>query len=244
MNRSKTTADSFRHAMNGVLLGFKTQRNLRLHFGLGMLALLGGFVFRLTRAELALVVLAIALVILAELFNTAVETVVDMITQDYHPLAKVAKDVAAGAVLVASIAALLAGLLLFMDLRQLQERFRTPAPYEDAVQTAVIGMVMLMILIAIWKARAGYGRFLHGGIVSGHSAIAFFLCTLILLLAQQPLIGFLAIFMAILVAQSRVEAGVHSLKEVLFGALLGILLPVVLYRVAPVVLGQVAIRLP
>src|SRR5919198_4149535 len=100
MLRSKNPVDSFRFALNGILLSFRTQRHLRIHFVAAVLVLIAGFVWRLSRAELLALVFAIAGVIVAELFNTAIEAAVDLVTTDYHPLAKVAKDVSAGAVLV------------------------------------------------------------------------------------------------------------------------------------------------
>jgi diacylglycerol kinase (ATP) len=240
--RSKNSVDSFRHALNGVLLSFKTQRHLRVHFIVAVLVLIAGFVWRLPRAELLILIGAISLVILAELLNTALETVVDLVTTDYHPLAKVAKDVAAGAVLVASVNAALIGVLLFLDVPRLQERLHHPAAPEQATQTFAVGFVMLLLLLVIWKVKGGKGRFLHGGVVSGHSAIAFFLCTIIMLLSQHPLIAFVAILLALLVSQSRVECGVHTVREVLFGAMLGILIPVILYRMIPALLQSVAGR--
>jgi diacylglycerol kinase (ATP) len=234
--RPKTPVDSFRFALNGVLLSFRTQRHLRIHFILAVLVLIAGFLWRLSRPELLVLIGAISLVIIAELFNTALETVVDLVTPDYHPLAKVAKDVAAGAVLVASVNAALVGVLLFLDVEQIQQRMRYEAPKGDAVQTFAVGLVVLFILLVIWKVRGDKGRFLQGGVVSGHSAIAFFLCTIILMLSTHPVVAFLAILMALLVSQSRVETGVHTLQEVFFGALLGILIPVVLYRAIPMVL--------
>jgi diacylglycerol kinase (ATP) len=198
----------------------------------------------MSRIELAILAFAISLVILAELFNTAVETVVDLVTTDYHPLAKVAKDVAAGAVLVAAVNSVLIGLLLFIDVEELRRRIQAPPPYEDAVQTCAVGFLILLLLLVIWKVRGGRGRFLQGGVVSGHTAIAFFICTLILLISQHPFVAFLAILLALLVSQSRVETGVHTVREVLFGALLGILVPVLLYRMIPVLLQHLAGRPP
>jgi diacylglycerol kinase (ATP) len=234
--RPKRSVDSFRHALNGVLLSFKTQRHLRIHFLLALLVLLAGFVWKLPKAELLVLTGAISLVILAELFNTALETVVDLVTPEYHPLAKVAKDVAAGAVLVAAINAAVVGAILFVDLEEIRRRLEHSILPPDPVQVFAMGAVMLMLLLVIWKVRGGKGRFLQGGVVSGHSAIAFFLCTMIVLLTPHPLVGLLAILLALLVSQSRVEAGYHSLQQVLFGALLGILVPVVLYRMVPVLL--------
>lgn len=238
MLRSKSPVDSFRFALNGVLLSFRSQRHLRIHFTLAVLVLIAGFIWRLPRVELLILIGAISLVILTELFNTAVETVVDLVTTDYHPLAKVAKDVAAGAVLVASVNAALVGMLLFLDLDRIQESIQHPPVHEDALQTFAVGLLLLLLLLVIWKVRGGKGRFLQGGVVSGHSAIAFFLCTLIVMVAQHPLVAVLALLMAVLVSQSRVESGVHTLREVLLGALLGMLVPVILYRMIPVLLSQ------
>lgn len=240
--RSKSPVDSFRYALNGILLSFKTQRHLRIHFTLAVLVLIAGIVWKLSRAELLVLVFAISLVILAELFNTALETVVDLVTTDYHPLAKVAKDVAAGAVLVAAANAVLVGIVLFLDVDQIRAAVKLPPPRGAAVQAFAVGFVIMLLLLVIWKVKGGKGRFLHGGVVSGHSAVAFFLCTIILLLSQHPVVAFVAILLALLVSQSRVEAGIHTLREVLFGALLGILIPVVLYRMIPMLLQWVAGR--
>lgn len=242
MLRPKTPVDSLRFALNGVLLCFKTQRHLRIHFAVAVLVLVAGFVWRLDRAELLILVGAISLVILAELLNTALETVVDMVTTDFHPLAKVAKDVAAGAVLVAAVNAALVGAVLFLDLERLGRSLPTPPLPARGVETMAVGFLLLLLLLVIWKVRGGRGRFLHGGVVSGHSAIGFFLCTNILLLSDHPLVGFTAVLLALLVAQSRVEAGIHTVRETLLGALLGMLIPVLLHRLIPALLHPLFTR--
>jgi diacylglycerol kinase (ATP) len=239
--RPKNPIDSFRFALNGILLSFRTQRHLRIHFGVAVLALIAGFIWRLSRVELLILVIAISMVLLAELFNTALETVVDLVTMDYHPLAKVAKDVAAGAVLVTTINAAMIGAVLFLDTAQIQQLFLRPASIpSDLVRTLVVGFTLLLLLLVILKQRGGHGRFLHGGVVSGHSAIAFFLCTSMVMVARQPLISLLAVLLALLVAQSRVDAGIHSVREVALGALLGILIPVTLHAAIPMLLHAIA----
>jgi len=235
--RPKTPVDSFRFALHGVLLSYKTQRHLRIHFGLAFLALVAGFFWGLSRLELLVLIGAITLVILSELFNTALEAVVDLVTPEYHPLAKVAKDVAAGAVLVAAVNAALVGALLFLDVDHIRQRLEGGQPQVDTVQAFAVGLVMLLILLVIWKVNGGKGRFLQGGVVSGHTAIAFFLAASVLFLApNQPLIVLLSFLLALLVGQSRVEAGIHTLREVLYGALLGLLIPMILYRIIPTLL--------
>src|SRR6266849_283530 len=118
--RPKNAFDSFRYALDGILHGLRSQRHMRVHFCVAALALLAGVVFRLDRAELLVLVFAISLVISTELFNTAIESVVDLVTTTYHPLAKYAKDVAAGAVLIAALTACVVGVLLFLDADQVR----------------------------------------------------------------------------------------------------------------------------
>ena len=233
MLRPKTPLDSFRYALHGVLLSFKTQRHLRIHFTLAIVALVAGLLWGLSRLELLVLFGAIALVVVSELLNTALEAVVDLVTPEYHPLAKVAKDVAAGAVLVAAVNAALVGILLFVDAEHIRLRLLHSPRIVDSVEAFAVGMVMLFILLVIWKVTGGKGRFLQGGVVSGHTAIAFFLATSALFVAQHPLVGVLTVLLALLVAQSRVEAGIHTLREVTYGALLGILIPLMLYEIIP-----------
>jgi diacylglycerol kinase (ATP) len=237
----KRHIDSFRYALQGVLQGVKSQRHMRFHFFVAVAALLAGTIMRLNRAELLVLLFAVSLVIITELFNTAIEAVVDLVTTTYHPLAKVAKDVAAGAVLVASLNAVVVGLLLFFDVERLQQLLRAPDEHVPGqLQTVVVTLVLLLVMLVIWKVLGGRGTFLRGGVVSGHSAIGFCLCTMILLLTRNVFIAFLAILMALLISQSRVEAGIHNFQEVAIGALLGILLPVVLFRLIPEVMRHLA----
>jgi diacylglycerol kinase (ATP) len=241
--RTKNAVDSFRFALDGILHGFRAQRHMRFHFFIAVLALLAGVIYGLTRAELLVLLFSIALVLIAELFNTAVEAVVDLVTQAYHPLAKHAKDVAAGAVLIAALNAIVVGLILFFDVDRVEQIILRKREQEPGlIQMIVITMVLLLVLLVIWKVLGGKGTFLHGGVVSGHAAIGFCICTIILLLSDSPFVAFLAILMALIIAQSRVEAGIHTLQEVFIGALLGIVLPVVLFRVIPEMMRQLSTR--
>jgi diacylglycerol kinase (ATP) len=106
--------DSFGYAFQGLAYAWTTQRHLRVHAGLAALAVLLGFVFRISPAEWAVLCLTIALVSALELLNTVVETVVDLLSPGYHPLAKIAKDVAAGAVLLGAFGGIGVGGFLFL----------------------------------------------------------------------------------------------------------------------------------
>jgi diacylglycerol kinase (ATP) len=212
---------------------------MRFHFMTVALVLFSGLLFRLGKIEMLVLLFTATLVLMAEMFNTAVEVVVDMITQSYHPAAKFAKDVAAGAVLIAAVNAIVVGFVLFLwDSRPglLAERLQQP----PAIHVLLVGMLLLLILLVVWKVLGEKGTLLQGGVVSGHAAIAFFLATTILFESSNVFVAILALLLAGIVAQSRVEAHIHTVREVLIGAALGLSLAGLIYRV-PSWLGH---RLP
>ncbi len=110
--RSGTLASSFRFAWQGVAYVVRTQRNMRIHLGVATTVLVLAGALRISRLELACLLLCILAVTTLEMVNTVVEAVVDLVAEEYHPLAKIAKDVAAGAVLVGAVGASVIGLLI------------------------------------------------------------------------------------------------------------------------------------
>ena len=106
---------AFNAAIEGIIYTFKSERNMKIHYCLAVLVFVASLFFGLNRFEMILLVFAISLVIIAEMFNTAIEKTIDMITDEYHVLAKIAKDVAAGGVLIAALNAVVVGYLLFYN---------------------------------------------------------------------------------------------------------------------------------
>ena len=104
---------SFKYAGEGIWGALKTEPNLKFHFLAAFLVCILGLFFRITKIEWMVLLTTIGLIISLELTNTAIETVVNSFTEDIHPAAKKAKDVAAGAVLIAAITALIIGILIF-----------------------------------------------------------------------------------------------------------------------------------
>ena len=104
---------SFRYAFEGLVSAFKQEPNLKLHFFAGFLVLVLAFFLKLSKTDLITIIILIGLVITVELTNTAIESVVDGLTQEKHPAAKIAKDISAGAVLIASLTAFVCGILIF-----------------------------------------------------------------------------------------------------------------------------------
>lgn len=105
---------SFSFAGQGVWYVVRTQRNMRVHLLAASGAIAAGVVLRVSAAGWACVLTAIGLVLTAEALNTVVEALTDLFTEEFHPLAKIAKDTAAGAVLISSVAALGVGLAVFL----------------------------------------------------------------------------------------------------------------------------------
>lgn len=105
---------SFSWAIDGLGYTIQTQRNMRIHLFISMMVILAGILFKISRLEWALLFLTFCMVMVAEIINTAIEKAVDLITEDYHPLAKIVKNAAAGAVLLAAVAAIIIGVLIFL----------------------------------------------------------------------------------------------------------------------------------
>ena len=104
----------FKYAFSGLWYALRTQRNARVHVSIAILAILLGVVLHISAVEFALVFVAITGVFIAEMFNTVFELCIDLASPDYHPLAKIAKDVAAGAVLLSAMLSIVIGLFVFV----------------------------------------------------------------------------------------------------------------------------------
>ncbi len=232
--RAPTLLDSFNYAFEGIIHVLRTQRNLRIHFLAAIVVFAAAVALGVGRTQLIALLLSVAFVLVAEMVNSAIEGVIDVSTTSFDPNAKLAKDVAAGAVLIASVTALAVGFLVFEGAAahrttQLLDRVRS------APDLITIGALILVVLVVIaTKALTGRGTPLRGGLPSGHAALAFAgWVALTYIVADDHRFGvsFLAFVMALLVAQTRVESGVHSTLEVVYGGALGALVTLVVFQV-------------
>ncbi|NIQ93723.1 MAG: phosphatase PAP2 family protein [Desulfuromonadales bacterium] len=219
--KPKNWTESVNCAIEGIIWSVRTQRHMRYHFWAAAAILLIALFFELSALELILLVLAITFVLFAELFNTAIEVLVDLVSPDYHLLARRAKDVAAGAVLVASIGAAVLGYLalshhVFTPLEKGVRLFSQPAG--GLVLTAALVVTIIVVLL---KAHFGKGMPLHGGMPSGHAAVAFSVATSVALSQVDMIIIVLTFALAVMVSHSRLLMEIHTLGEVLAGALMG-----------------------
>jgi diacylglycerol kinase (ATP) len=232
--RAPNLIDSFNNAFEGIIHVLRTQRNMRIHFLVAAVVIVVAIVVNVTKLELVVLLLSIAFVLIAEMINTAVEAAIDIATTSFDPMAKLAKDIAAGAVLIASVNAVAVGYLVFSNKvanrsADLLDRLRQ-APAE---LTLAALLITLIVVLAV-KAYTGRGTPLRGGLPSGHAALAFAGWVAATYAAGDEhrfLISTIALIMALLVAQTRVESGIHSTIEVTFGALIGALATLIVFQV-------------
>lgn len=234
MKGQQGVARSFDHAYRGLIYAVRTQRNMRFHVVIATLVLIASLLVGVSKVELAVLVLVILLVFVTEMLNTALEFAIDLVTKEYHPLAKLAKDVSAGAVLVSSVGAVLVGYLVLADnlgplsLDTLDTIRRQPAH----LTLVALGVVVLLVLLG--KALTHSPSSFAGGMPSGHAAAAFAGWVAASFVADDGryggLVSVIALLMALLVSQSRVESGTHTPHEVAMGAVIGALVTVAAFQ--------------
>jgi diacylglycerol kinase (ATP) len=232
--RTPQILQSLNWAFEGVIHVLRSERNMRIHFALATIVLILAFSYGVTKLELMALLVAISFVLIAEMVNTAIEATIDLATTSFDPLAKIAKDIAAGAVLIASVNAVVIGYLVFADRisepsSRLVERVR-----EAPSNLTLIALILTILIVIASKALTGRGTPLSGGLPSGHAALAFGGFTAITFIVdegERVVVGFVALIMALLVAQTRVESGVHTTSEVVLGAVIGTLVTMILFQV-------------
>lgn len=214
--------DSVNCAIEGVIHAARTQKQMRYHFLAALLVLIAALFLKVSPLEFALLTVSVCLVLFAELINTALEAIVDMVSPEYHPLAKVAKDVAAGGVLVAAVSAAVMGYLIlskyiFPLYREVLGMMGTPSE-----MGTLVAILVVVIVVVILKAVSGKGTPMEGGLPSGHAAVAFSIATIVTFNTQDPITSILTMTLAVMVSHSRLLLRYHTLREVMLGAVTGI----------------------
>jgi diacylglycerol kinase (ATP) len=225
--------ESFNFALEGIIHVLRTQRNMRIHFGIAFAVLVAAVLLGVSRLELIALLLAIGFVLIAEMINTAIEGTVDVSTTSFDPNAKLAKDIAAGAVLIATVNAVVIGYLVFSEAVQDRSSRLLERLADAPAKLTLIALVLTVLLVIFTKALTHRGTPLRGGLPSGHAGLAFagWMALTMLVEQQRFLVSSVALVLALLVAQTRVESGIHSGLEVLYGAVLGALTTLVVFQV-------------
>ena len=233
MRRRPSIIESFNFAIEGIVHVLRAQRNLRIHFAIAVIVLVLAVAVGVSKIELIALLIAIAFVLVAEMINTAIEGAIDAATTSFDPMAKLAKDIAAGAVLIAAVTAVAVGYLVFAG-KAADKSARVLDRIRDApAELTLIALVLTVIIVIATKAWTGSGTPLRGGLPSGHAAIAFacwMAATYIVGESHRFVVSALTFVMAFLVAQTRVESGVHSALEVAYGGALGALVTLSVFQ--------------
>lgn len=223
--------ESFNAALEGFIYVLRTERNMRIHFLIALLFLLLGVAMSFSYIEISILSITIASVLAAEMFNTVIELLVDMVKSEFHPIARIIKDVSAGAVLIAAINAVIVGYILFIK--------KIPFNAEDAMvrikqspwHATFLAIILVLGFVIIGKMLFQRGTPLRGGMPSGHAAIAFSIWTIIAFLTNNLIVIVLSFVMAFLIARHRIKDAVHTFWEVFVGSILGILLTTLVFQI-------------
>ena len=222
--------ESFNAAVEGFIYVLKTERNMRVHFLTALFFILLGVYLNFTYLEIIALALTITIVLAAEMLNTAIELTIDMVKAEIDPVARIIKDIGAGAVLITAINAAIVGYVLFSK--------KIPFNAEEAMRNikqspwhvTFIALILVFGVSIIGKLVFGKGTPLRGGMPSGHAAIAFSIWTIIAFLTNNSIVIALSFLMAFLIARHRIKDAVHTFWEVLAGAILGILLTTLIFQ--------------
>ena len=228
--RENRFIESFNAAIEGFIYVLKTQRNMRIHYLASVMIILLGIWLNLGVTELMILCVTITIVLVAEMANTALEHLVDIVKTEFHPLAKIIKDVAAGSVLIASVNAIIIGYILFLAQVPFNVEEGLSRIRQSPWHVTFIALILVFSMAVIGKVIFHKGTPLRGGMPSGHAAVAFAAWTIVAFLTTNSIVIILTFLMAFLIARHRIKDAVHSIWEVAAGSLLGVLVTTLIFQ--------------
>ena len=228
--------EAWGNATNGIIYSATTQRNIRIQLVLAVIVMVLSLFYGLNTAEFLCLLFAVFMVIFAELINTAIETVVDLFVDVYHPKAKISKDVAAGAVVLAACNALVVGYFIFFKEENLKAI--SDSIFNNMVKSPMhlAFVAIMLVVIAVISMKAGCSKKTERGehekevyVPSRQSAIALAVLTAIWLNSKDIVTFTLALILSILVVENRVGSNARTKAEIVFGACMGVLIVLLIY---------------
>lgn len=211
---------SFRYAYEGIKYALDTQRNMKFHFSIAFLVLLAALFIHLSKTDILFILLAVTFMIVTELINTAIEKTVDLAMPDRHPLAKIAKDVAAASVLVSAMFAVVVGLVVFYEpIDQLLRHARLQeTPLSAGTIWVLIALVMLTVIV-IETRFSDKGKLVRPSLLT---AIAFAIATVILVLVTETVAALLTYTLSIIILIILYDKKTRPFPALFLGAMIGI----------------------
>lgn len=230
--------DACNNAVNGLIYATTTQSNIKKQLFIAVCVLVLSLFYKLETTQFLCLTFAVFLVIFAEMVNTAIETVVDLYTDKYHPKAKIAKDVGAGAVLLMAINSVIVAYFIFLNETSIGEISNTifQSMVSSPKHLIFVSIILTVIAILVFKAIASKNTYenkinsLNKKFVpSGQTALAFAILTSIWLNTRSILIFSLALILSLMVFENRIESKIHSIAESIFGSFMGVLIVLLVY---------------
>lgn len=229
--KNKTFFTALRHALDGVIRAFKTERNLRIDYVIGLLVLICSLFFDFTKTEFACLCLTIGFVIFAEMINSTVEYIVDLITDKYDDRAKAAKDIAAGGVLISSVVAVIVAFFLFADKLTMATTSVISTIFSSNIYILFTIIFAVIILAVILKGVLGKGSNYSQSYPSARVALAFGLTTYVYIITRSILVGGVALILSLMIAQIRIENTKNRPIYMVISAIIGILVVLIIYQI-------------
>lgn len=231
-HKNKTFFSATKNALNGIIHAFKTEKNLRNDYIIGALVLFVSLFFDFTKTELICLVLTIGFVIFAEMINSTVEYIVNLVKTEYDLNAKAAKDIAAGGVLIASIISVIVAYLLFVDkIRQASTALLTVVLSSHAHMLVTI-LFIVTILVVILKGVLSKDKDNNyvKSLPSARVTISFALATYLFIITRSLIVGGVAFVLSFMVSSIKRENNKTTILQIVMSALLGILLVITVYQ--------------
>ena len=204
---------------------------MRTQFLEAFIFILLGIYLSFSAVELMILAITVTLVLVTEMINTTLELTIDMVKTEFHPIVRAIKDVSAGAVLLTAVNAAIVGYILFarrvpfgIDTHMMNIR---NSPWN----ITFIALILTFGASIIGKLIFHKGTPLRGGMPSGHAAIAFAIWAIISFFTNNSIVIVLSFLMAFLIARHRVKDAVHTVWEVIAGAVLGVLLTTLVFQI-------------
>lgn len=229
--KNKTFVTAMGHALDGVIRAFKTERNLRIDYIIGIFVLIGSLFFNFTKTEFACLCLTIGFVIFAEMINSTVEYIVDLITDKYDDRAKAAKDIAAGGVLISTGVAVVVAYFLFVDKIYSATTAVIGSIFDSRLHVLFTITFVIILLAVILKGMFGKGDKFSQAYPSARVTLAFALTTYVYVITKSIFVGGVSFVLSLIIAQIRIENTKVKPIYMIFSAVLGILVVLIIYQI-------------
>lgn len=228
--KKRNFIDKLNDAIEGLISIFREHRNMKLHLLIATLILSSGIFLGLGKTQLIILILAISLIMFAEMVNSCLEMMLDFVHPQHHPMLKRIKNALAGSVLFTGIVAYTVTYFIFNP--YLQSPLINGFQRLKGAHWYLTFFVLLVVvsIVVVTKVIFHKGRPLRGGIPSGHSALAFSIWTMITILKPEPLLSMLIFILALMISASRLREGIHNIWEIILGSVLGFLTTLIIFQ--------------